>query len=211
MKAVVIAGGSPPSIELLKDELRQPCILICADSGANCLFDYNIFADYLIGDFDSIKPEALLFFQNSECIIEKHPIEKDDTDTQLALLKAVELEVKSIVFLGCTGSRLDHTFGNIGLLIQCINLGIQACIRDDKNTIWLTDKPIAILGKAGEYFSLLAYGDDVKGLSIQGAKYNLQSYDLRLGSNLTLSNEFVENKVDVIFSNGILLVTKSID
>jgi thiamine pyrophosphokinase len=211
MKVVIVSGGNPPSLELLKEELMEPSILIGVDSGANCLFQYDIIPDYLIGDFDSIKPEALSFFNASNSIVEKHPIEKDDTDTQLALLKAAELNATTIVFLGCTGSRLDHTFGNLGLLLQCINFGMQAYIRDDKNTIWLTDKSFDISGKTSEYFSVLAYGSDVNNLTIEGAKYNLNNYILKLGSSLTISNEFVKNKVKISFSSGILMITKSFD
>ena len=211
MKAVIISGGNPPSIELLKEELKEASILICADSGANCLFQYEIIPSYLIGDFDSIKPEVLNYFRSSKSIIEKHPIEKDDTDTQLALKKALEINTNTIVFLGCTGSRLDHTFGNLGMLLQCINLGIKAYIRDDNNTIWLTDKSVDISGKASEYFSLLAYGSDVDNLTIQGSKYNLYNFTLRLGSSLTISNEFIENKVNISFTSGILMITKSFD
>jgi thiamine pyrophosphokinase len=211
MKIVILSGGNPPSIELLKEELMEASVLICADSGANFLFQYDIVPDYLIGDFDSINPEALKYFYSSKSSVEKYPVEKDDTDTQLALLKAVELNASTIVFLGCTGSRLDHTFGNLGLLLQCINLGIKAYIRDDKNTICLSDKPLEIFGKANEYFSLLAYGSDIDNLTIHGSKYNLNNYRLRLGSSLTISNMFIENKVSISFNSGILMITKSFD
>jgi thiamine pyrophosphokinase len=211
MKVVIISGGNPPTIGMLKEELMESSVLICADSGANCLFQYDIIPDYLIGDFDSIKPEALKHFYRSKSSVEKYPVEKDDTDTQLALLKAVELNATTIVFLGCTGSRFDHTFGNLGLLLQCITLGINAYIKDDKNTIWLANKSLCIKGKACECFSLLAYGSDVDNLTIQGAKYNLNNYSLRLGSSLTISNEFAENEVNISFNSGILMITKSFD
>jgi thiamine pyrophosphokinase len=211
MKVVIIAGGTPPSFNILRDEMLEGSVLICADSGADCLVEYNMTCDYLVGDFDSIRPKALEYLYNSKCIIEKHPVEKDDTDTQLALLKAVQLRAKTIAFLGCSGSRLDHTFGNLGLLMQCTNLGIHAYIRDEKNTIWIADKSIEVSGTPHEYFSLLAYGTDVENLTVQGAKYNLSSYNLKLGSNLGISNKFIKNKISISFDKGILMITKSID
>jgi thiamine pyrophosphokinase len=211
MKAVVIAGGTPPSIEILREELSEDTILICADSGGDCLFSYNITPDYLIGDFDSIKAEAFSYFSKSNCIIEKYPVEKDDTDTQLALLKALNLGAKTIVFLGCTGTRLDHTFGNFGLLLQCLNQSVHSYIRDDNNTIWLADKSTCITGNKGEYFSILAFSSIVTGLTLQGAKYRLENYNLIQGSGLTLSNEFLDNVVNICFSTGILMITKSFD
>lgn len=211
MKVIIIAGGSPPSRELLENEMREQCILICADSGANCLFDYEIIPDYLVGDFDSIGVMALDYFKKSPCFIEKYPVEKDDTDAQLALNKALFLNASSIVFLGCTGSRLDHTLGNFGLLLQCLEKGVKACIKDSNNIIWLTDKPISITGKQGDYFSILPYGTPIKSLTIKGAKYPLSDYNLELGSSLTLSNQFLDETVDIQFNDGILIITKSFD
>lgn len=211
MKAVIISGGNPPSHELIKQELVEACLVICADSGADCLFKYNIIPDYLIGDFDSIHPEALSYLNNSKCIIERHPVEKDETDTQLALTKAFELGAETIVFLGCTGTRLDHTFGNLGLLLQCLDAGIAAYIKDENNTIWMADDALEVTGEPGEYFSLLAYGSDVNNLTIKGAKYNLDNYNLSLGSNLTISNQFEDDRVAINFQSGILIITKSFD
>jgi thiamine pyrophosphokinase len=212
MEAVIISGGTPPSLDLIKKQLEgEQTILICADSGANHLYKYNIKPDYLIGDFDSIDAEILECFSKSNCIIEQYPIEKDYTDTQLALKKALDIGATSVIFLGCTGSRLDHTLGNLGLLAQCLDFKIKACIKDNNNTIWLTDVPTYIRGKKGEYFSLLAYGSSVDSLTIEGSKYDLNNYNLSLGSSLTLSNQFVENEIKISFKKGILLITKSFD
>lgn len=211
MKAVIIAGGVPPSLDLIMNELQGDCVLICADSGANCLLEYKINPDYLIGDFDSIDEKALMYFSSRNCVIEEHPSEKDETDSELALIKAIELKPDQIALLGCTGNRLDHTFGNLGLLMKCLNTKIQAYIRDEKNTMWLANKSLSIYGKTEEYFSLLAYGSDVSNISIRGAKYSLNNYHLKLGSSLTVSNRFIDSKVEISFSDGILLITKSFD
>jgi thiamine pyrophosphokinase len=211
MKVVIIAGGTPPKRELLENEMKESCIIIAADSGANCLYDYSIVPDYLLGDFDSIDKNAFDYFSKSSCIIEKHPVEKDDTDAQLALNKAFSLNASSIVLLGCTGSRLDHTLGNFGLLLQCLDNGVEASIKDSNNTIWLINKPISLNGKKGDYFSVLPYGAPIKKLTINGAKYPLNNHTLELGSSLTLSNQFLDEIVEIEFNDGILLVTKSFD
>lgn len=211
MKAVILSGGNPPSLELLKEELESADYLICADGGANCLFNYNITPNYLIGDFDSISADVLDHLLNSDCIVEKYPKEKDYTDTELALLKAKELGVNKVVFLGCTGSRLDHTIGNIGLLLDCLKHVIDASIKDSNNTMFLSDKSLLITGKKGEYFSLLPYSGVTKNLTIEGSKYNLNNYDLSPGNSLTLSNEFINEQVKISFNGGILLIIKSKD
>ena len=47
MKVIIISGGNPPSKELLTKEITEDTFLIGADSGANCLYDYNIEPDLL--------------------------------------------------------------------------------------------------------------------------------------------------------------------
>lgn len=62
MKAIIVSGGSAPSRKLIEEEIDEDSILICADGGANCLYEYKIIPDYLIGDFDSIDKNVLTFF-----------------------------------------------------------------------------------------------------------------------------------------------------
>lgn len=211
MRIVILSGGIPPSYELLKKEISNSDFLICADSGANCLFKYNILPDYLIGDFDSIYKEIMDFFLQKNVAIERYPREKDSTDTQIALEKACFLGATEIIFLGCTGGRIDHTLGNLGLLKKCLNLKIKAYLIDDKNIIFITEKPLEISGTTGECFSLQAFGSKVSNLTIKNAKYELSSYELYFGDPLTISNEFIGRNVSIEFNDGILLIMFSKD
>ncbi|MFL0246993.1 thiamine diphosphokinase [Candidatus Clostridium stratigraminis] len=211
MKCIIIAGGTPPSLELLKEEIDGSAFIICADSGADCLLRYNITPQYLIGDFDSINRDAFNYLSSSNCNIERYPVAKDCTDSELALLKAKELGVDKIVFLGCTGSRLDHTLGNFGLLLKCLNSNIKGYIRDANNYIELLNSPIIISGKPKEKFSLLAYNSTIKNLTIYGAGYPLNNYELSIGDSLTVSNEFKDSEITITFSGGYLLLFRSKD
>lgn len=212
MKIVIVSGGDSPSYELIREELKDSSFLICADSGGECLYKYNIIPDYLMGDFDSISREALDFFSTQEnCVIDTYPKDKDFTDTELVLNKAVQLGANEIVFLGCTGTRIDHLMGNIGMLLRCLKLNIKAYIKDNNNIIEIADKPIRIKKEKGTTFSVQAYCDKVKDLNIRGAKFELEHYDLTLGDPRTISNEFLNKDVDIDFKSGILLIFYSRD
>lgn len=211
MKVVIVSGGSSPSLELIIEELEGEASIICADSGANCLYRYNIVPNYLVGDFDSVEPSVLDYFERQNCSILKYPKDKDYTDTQLALYKAKELGASEIVFLGCTGSRIDHTLGNLGLLLDCLKNEITAYIKDDNNVISITDKDVELTGNKGDYFSVISYNSSVEGLTISGAKFDLKDYLLNIGDPLTLSNEFIDTKVSIHFRKGVLLIIKSKD
>jgi thiamine pyrophosphokinase len=211
MKAIIVSGGKAPSRNLIQAEQENSKFIICADSGANCMYEYGLIPDYLLGDFDSIDENAYNYFLSKECSRINYPPEKDCTDTELALYKAIELGADEIVFLGCTGSRIDHILGNLGLLKVCLKTGIRGYIKDDNSNIFITDKSCEIVGTKGNIFSVQAYCDVVRKLSITGAKYPLENYDLELGDPITISNEFMEGKVSLKFQSGILMIIFSKD
>jgi thiamine pyrophosphokinase len=206
IKSVIIAGGMPPTKELVEKEIYGNALIICADGGANCLFRYNILPDLIIGDGDSLDKAALDFFTTKNVPFEWYPKDKSYTDSKLALQKAIQLGVEEIVFLGCLGNRSDHVLGNLSLLAACQNLNVKAFLKDDHNTIQLINKPTYLSGKCGEKFSLQAYSEVVNKLNVTGGKFELKNYDLCFGDALTLSNEFLDTKVHIEFTNGQLLI-----
>ena len=211
MKVIIISGGNPPSQELLIKEMTDDTFLIAADSGANCLFCYNIKPDLLVGDFDSIDKKVLDYFKKSNCSIDIYPTEKDFTDTEIAVEKALSMKPNKIVLMGCTGSRVDHLLGNIGMLKNCLDKGVDACIVDKNNYIRLIDTSTSLNGTVGGIFSLQSYGDEIMGLTIEGAKYPLKDYNLKIGQSITISNVFVLPQVNIKFKSGTLMIILSTD
>lgn len=211
MKIVIFSGGKAPSLNLLKKEIKDADILIAVDSGGNFLRDNGITPNYLVGDFDSINRETLDFFKHSKSIICEYPKDKDFTDTELALELALKLKTDNITFLGCTGTRIDHIIGNIGLLRTCLENNVLGKIKDDNNTIFLSEKPIRISGKKGTNFSLQAFCSEVTNLTIKGAKYPLKNHKLKIGDPITISNEFLDQDVDILFTDGLLMILYSWD
>ncbi|MGL4731595.1 MAG: thiamine diphosphokinase [Clostridium sp.] len=210
MKWLIVSGGEPPKEHTIRKYINEGYEVIAADSGANVLYKHNIIPKVLLGDFDSINEEVLEHFKD-KCDIVRYSSEKDYTDTEIALEKAIELNGDKIVFLGCTGNRVDHVIGNLCVLNRAINQGIDAYIVDENNEVTMINKPGSIFGKKGEVFSVFAYNKKVENLSIINAKYELNGYDLELNDNLTVSNEFVGEEVSLEFSSGTLMVIKSVD
>jgi thiamine pyrophosphokinase len=211
MKVVIISGGKPPSQKLLNEELKASDMVIAADSGADCLYDYKINPDILVGDFDSINKRVFTNYVDSKNKIEKYPVEKDSTDTQLAINKAIDSGASEIILLGCTGNRIDHLLGNIGMLQHCLDKGVKAQIIDENNIIFLIDHTIKLKGNQGDIFSIQSYGRSVENVSITGSKYKLKNYTLNVGDPLTISNEFKEEEVTISFDKGLILVLLSKD
>jgi len=211
MKIIIVSGGNPPPLEFLLREITVDTFIIGADSGANCLYDYNIEPNLLVGDFDSIDKEAFDYYKKSKCIIDIYPKEKDFTDTEIAARKALSMKPNEIVFLGCTGSRIDHLLGNIGMLKICLEYGVNASIKDENNSVRLINTSTSLNGTVGQLFSLQPYGDEIIGLTIKGAKYPLNNYNLKIGQSISISNEFATSKVDLEFKFGTLMIILSKD
>lgn len=209
MKCVIVAGGTEPKEELFKNQINDAELLIAADRGAEVFYKYNINPNLMMGDFDSIDLDVLNTFEKIDTI--RFMPEKDYTDSCLALNKAIELGASEIALLGFTGTRLDHCFGNIGLLKLALENKIDCKIIDNNNEIFAINKSTTIFGECGTYFSLLAFSDDVRNLCIKRAKYELFNYDLKMGDGRTISNEFLDEPVELTFDSGTMLVFYSKD
>lgn len=210
MKVLICLSGKIHK-EILQDKYKKADYVIAADGGGNILFDSMLLPDILLGDLDSISNDALNFFLDKNITIEEYPVEKDYTDGELALIKAINLNPKEVTILGAIGSRLDHVFGNIGLLYKLLLNDIQGKIVDKNNIIMMTNKNTNIKAQYGFRFSILPYSDNVRGLSIEGGKYNLHNHDLGKGETITISNEFKDEFVKVTLKEGIILIIISKD
>lgn len=206
MKILIIGGGTPPSKELLKEESQRCDYIICADRGGEYIRAIDKLPDLLLGDFDSLNKDLLDYYINSGVTIERFPSKKDYTDTELCLQRALNLKPDEIVFLSCTGSRLDHVIGNIGLLKQLLDKNIKGYIKDDNNNIFLIKNHAEICGKPGQLISFQAFTEKVSGLTVAGVRYPLNNFTLNSWSSFTVSNVFLNDHVNISFDSGILMI-----
>ena len=212
MKALIVSGGERPSIELLKEIAAESELIIGADKGCDSLYDSKIIPKYIVGDFDSANIKKVNYLKEYGAIKLEFNPEKDFTDSDSALNLAIDEGANDIILLGVTGSRLDHTFGNLGLLISALNKNVKATIINENNKIFIVRNSVSLNKDIRyKYISFLSYGDVVKGLTIRNAKYNLKNYDLFIGDTMTVSNEFIDENIEVEFKSGKLLVIYSND
>ncbi|HEX9025694.1 MAG TPA: thiamine diphosphokinase [Clostridium sp.] len=211
MNVAIVSGGTAPSEKLLRGYLNKVDFIIAADRGSECLYNYGIIPDLLLGDFDSVKKEILDTVKLEIKEVLEFPPEKDYTDTEIAILEAIKRGAKKIYLFGATGSRIDHTLGNIGLLLTTKKRGATLEIIDDNNRLYLGEKKMKLFGKYGENISFHALCDKVKNFKIIGAKYNLETYDISLLDPRAICNEFVDTPIEISFEEGELLILHSMD
>lgn len=188
--------------------------VIAVDGGLKGAKELGLVPDVIVGDFDSVDPAVLAFYRKMEHIVwEVHQPEKDDTDTELALKRAMAMGAGEIVILGATGRRLDHMIGNIQLLYPCLQKGIRASIIDPQNRLYLIDGETVFRRHEvwGTYISFLPLTQEVTGITLKGFKYPLENKDICIGTSLCISNELIEEEGRITFSEGVLMAVESHD
>lgn len=176
-------------------------LVIAADGGFEHLKKHNIRCDLLIGDFDSITdlPSSI------ERIT--YPVEKDFTDTALALYEGERRGYTDFVLLGCTGGREDHTFANYCLLSEARLRGLRAKMVSKSVTAFIiNNEKTRVKCDTGCHFSAFAFGGRATGITISGLYYEAEDLTLTPSCHLAASNLFKENAAEVSVECGELLI-----
>ena len=210
--ACIITGGMlfEPFLAEYVDKHPQE-LLIVVDGALTVTHQSGIQPDYIVGDFDTVDNSLLEHYEGS--IILRHPQEKDQTDTELAIETALQAGCKEIKLFGATGSRLDHSLANIFLLQNLLESGIQAEIIDKNNRLYLKNSSFVLRRKdvRGDFLSLLPLTETVENVTLRGFKYPVENLTFYREKTLGISNEITEEEASVEFSKGIFIVVESQD
>ena len=214
VQTVAIIGNGPsnhiPNITTYTDEVD---VWIGADGGVLTLIENGITPDYAIGDFDSIDITDKEKIHNKAQHVLTYPTDKDETDLELAIDKAIQLRPKQIYLFGVTGGRIDHTLINIQLLSRIIQQNIQGIIVDKWNHIELTNPGMHSIDqtKRFPYISFVPVTEIVSNLTLSNFIYPLNNFELNYGSTRCISNKLAQTSGTFSYDSGSLLVIKSGD
>lgn len=216
MRVLIISGGrvdEQSTLTYLKGKNFDR--VIAADSGLDHAEKLGIMPTDILGDFDSLEDKGFLDACRKKGItVHTFPSRKDYTDTHLALLYAKDLQASSVTILGATGSRYDHSLANIGLLSWLADQGIEATIVDEHNEMEILKGPAVKEYKKESrwpFFSLLAWGGEVTGVTLKGFSYPLEDGTLTPDISLGVSNEITLENAQLRLKSGHLLVVRSRD
>ena len=192
MRAVVIAGGP-----VFTQSLRRMCegaeVVVCADSGADNAKKAGIIPHKFYGDMDSISDEARAWIDSLGIVPEVFPVEKDMTDSELAL-RSIPDEYE-ILFVCSLRGRPDHVIANELLAARLRREGRSIEVTDGSTRIIYLKGPQTYeytMDDEDEVVSIIPFeveSEGVKGVSVSGFHYPLNNADLESGSSLTVSNK----------------------
>ena len=208
MRVTVVASGDMADGD---ERWLDGATVIAADAGAVTLERLGRVPDRLVGDLDSIPRGLLARLRDAEVAIDRHPTDKDASDTELALEAALATAATEVVVLGAIGgARLDHELANLLLLADPALARRDVRIVHGRTTVRALHPGgrLTLQGTAGDLVTLLPIGGDAAGVQIVGVRWPLAGATLRLGRSRGLSNEVVEPPASVSLERGTLLVVE---
>jgi len=181
--------------------------IICADGGTEYALQLGLTPDLVIGDLDSISPQALQTVQDKGVEIRRYPQAKDKTDLELGLEEATRRAATEILVLTAFGGRVDQFLANIFLLVRYREKSIRLSIADGNQRMWLLQGPdeMMLTGDVGDLFSLIPMSDQVSGVDLSGMEWPLQDAVLELRSTRAVSNKFKLRRANVKIKSGTAL------
>ncbi|MFH1081034.1 MAG: thiamine diphosphokinase [Pseudomonadota bacterium] len=206
----VICGGpiGDPAFLQTEQERHRPLGLICADGGARHIHALGLTPDLIVGDMDSLGGELQRDFVGQGSRILRYPQAKNETDSQLALQMALMMTPDEIRIYGALGARIDHTLANLTLLATAADRGIETRLLDEWCEIILVRRTATIEGDIGQTVSLLAFGADVTGVTLEGFEYPLQQATIAPNRPVGISNRLTSAQGTISVGSGDLLVIR---
>ncbi len=175
-------------------------LVIAADGGLAHLEEIGLRPDIILGDFDSLGyvPEGA----------EVYPVEKDDTDSMLAIKKGLEAGCDRFYIYGALdGKWVDHTMANFQALQYLAERGTRGWLIGRRQVVTaIHNDTIVFPPFCFQELSVFCMGNDAKGVSIRGLQYEMEGGVLTSGFPLGARNHFIQKKATVEVKDGTLLL-----
>jgi len=196
MKKYIIVGSV--DTEAFNEKEKAPDVLyIAADGGYEQMKRQGIVPDILLGDFDSLTVNADA--QEGMEII-KYPIEKDDTDTLLAVKEAIKRGCDEIILYGALGGeRFDHSIATLQTLTYAASRGakITAVGETGGKPFYVSaikDSEIEFSPEKEGTLSVMCADGYCQGVTVENAKYCTENMILTPLFPIGVSNSFIKGK-----------------
>ncbi|WP_420640282.1 thiamine diphosphokinase [Candidatus Poriferisocius sp.] len=199
---VVVAGGDPPSPGEIA-RLPDRAVVVAADHGLDHAYAAGLEVAVAVGDMDSVSPEALSAAEQAGTRVECHPVDKDQTDLELALEWAARLADRVIV-IGAGGGRVDHLLGNLAVVASPRWAGTDIEVWLGEARAVVAHGRRALEAEPGATVSLFAVGGPAR-VTTTGLAWSLRDEVLEPLSGRGVSNRVVDAPAYIQVSEGVVL------
>jgi thiamine pyrophosphokinase len=205
-RIVIFANGELPDLNKARSLLQSDDYILCADGGTRHALALGAKPDLIIGDMDSAEKAQLQQLQETGVAIELFPHDKNETDLELAINRALELHPDQILIVAALGGRLDQTLANITLLSGTRLSDFDIRLDDGVEEIFLCRDQVEILGSGGDLVSLIPWQGAVTAVQTTHLKWPLRKETLYPDKTRGISNEMTGDSAAVSIESGLLLI-----
>lgn len=205
--AAIFTGGDPPH-PAMRHVLATHSLIIAADGGFEHAVATGHAPHILIGDMDSVSARHLEEAEAFGIEVIRHPVDKDKTDTELALELALERGKVMLTVVSGGGDRLDHILGFLHSVAPHASEEVHV-------ELWIGAARVDIV-PAGSWrhvvvgeemlVSLIPLGGPARGVTTERLKWELQGDTLEAFSSRGVSNVPLDDTFNVTLDEGVLAV-----
>jgi thiamine pyrophosphokinase len=218
-QAVIMADGPVGSRDALDAAWPGWCTadpyVVAADGGARHARGLDLRIHRWVGDGDSLGEDGIAALEADGVPVDRAPVDKDESDTELAVRAALQQRPKAIEILGALGGpRLDHALANLALLTlpELRRIDVRLVAVDARVRLLDADGArarVELAGRVGDLVTLLPVGNDALGVTTSGLAFPLRAEPLLLGRTRGLSNRRTELTASVDLMAGRLLIVET--
>lgn len=205
-RIIIFANGELPDLEKARALLRRDDFILCADGGTRHALALNLMPNLVIGDMDSLDSAVWKTLEEKNIPIELFPRDKNETDLELALNKAIEMDSHEIVIVAALGGRTDHALANIALLSNTKYAVRNIALDDGIEQLQFCRAQSEVRGRSGDIVSLIPWGDPVHGIRTENLKWKLDNETLHPDKSRGISNEMTADVASIKIESGLLLI-----
>lgn len=170
-EAIILGNGDYPSHPYPLSLLQKAPYVVCCDGAADEYIRHGFVPDAIIGDGDSLSPQNRRQFATIF-----HRFKDQETNDQTKAIRFLQSQGKQhIGIVGGTGKREDHTLGNISLLIDYMEEGLQVQMITDHGVFIPACNTQTFACQPGQQMSIFNFG--ATSLQGEGLVYPLSDFD----------------------------------
>ena len=195
---IFCAGG----FDGLVEPIGPQDLVIAADGGLAHVQKLGLAPQVILGDFDSLGQAPV-----GDNVL-RYPVEKDDTDSMLALREGLRRGFRRFLLYGALdGPRLDHTVANFQALAFLAERGAFGILAGaDTMAAVIRNGTLRFPKEARGIVSVFCLGPDAEGVTIRNLQYPLEGGTLTAAFPLGVSNHFIGKSGEISVAQGCLLV-----
>mmetsp|Transcript_6030 Transcript_6030/g.8530 ORF Transcript_6030/g.8530 Transcript_6030/m.8530 type:complete len:308 (+) Transcript_6030:50-973(+) len=219
-EALIILNSDSFGVNLLSALWSGAKIRVCADGGANKLYDLTdglLVPDFIVGDLDSARIQVLDFYKQHGTKVERVE-DQDLNDFDKAMNTVTQaLTEPTVAVLGVFGGRLDQQMAAFDVALRWQSQTEQIFLFSDENAAILLSpnvqhKIIFRTHLQGPSCGLIPIAGKSDYVTTTGLQWNLMEQSLEFGKLVSSSNRVVSNSDDdqtlvTVFSSNFLLWT----